>query len=338
MFKNLYKYDDVKRSEHNAVRNAAGWYYFTHQILEVTGKDAAVFLDYMFAKPIANVKLHSARYTTMLNEQGGIIDDVVIFRLEEYRFWISTLYLNKMIPWFDTHMDGFDVNYQNITKSWDMYAVQGPKSKDLLNSILADNIDGQKFFTIYDNEVSGVSVKVSRAGFSGEKLGYEIYVAPDKRKLIEGKLKDAGSVFGAKHVEEFQIMVWTLPTEKGLYLMSDLHGLTPFETGLDKGVVWERDFVGKDALLALKDKPPEKTILGYIVHVDDAHIEARDKGGVGHPVMLNGEEVGRVAKYTYGYTCDKSIGYVIVDVAKAKIGDKVTLNSYPATLTERIFV
>jgi aminomethyltransferase len=338
MFKNLYKYDDIKRAEHEAVRKAVGWYFFTHQLLEVTGADAAAFLDKMFAKPVANLSPGGARYTTMLNEDGLIIDDVVVFRWEKDKFWISTLYLKTMIPWFDAHTGAGKVEYKDITESWDMYAVQGPKSRDLLNAMLEKKIDDQKFFTIRENRIDGIPVKISRAGFSGEKLGYEIYVAPESRSKIEEKLKEQGKAFAAKCVEEFQIMVWTLPTEKGLYLMTDIGRLTPFEAGLDQGIDWNRDFIGKEALEKIRGEKPKRTILGYIVNEDDAHIEARDKGGAGSKVMLNGEEVGRALKYTYGYTCDKSIGYALVDSAKARVGDRVTLNGYEATLTERVFI
>lgn len=338
MFKNLYKYDAMKRAEHEAVRKAAGWYYFTHQLLEVTGTDAAAFLDKMFAKPVANLDPGGARYTTMLSEEGLIMDDVVVFRWEKNKFWVSTLYLRKMVPWFDAHKGTAKVEYRDITESWDMYAVQGPKSRDLLNALAEKKIDDQKFFTIRDNSIDGIPVKVSRTGFSGEKLGYEIYMAPESRKKIEEKLDTQGKALGAKHVEEFQIMVWTLPTEKGLYLMTDIGRLTPFEAGLDRGIDWSRDFIGKEALEKLRGEKPKRAILGYVLDEDDVHIEARDKGGPGAKVILKGEEVGRVLKHTYGYTCDKSIGYVLVDSSKAKIGDRVILNDYQATLTERVFI
>ncbi len=81
--KNVYKYDEMKRKEHMAVRETVGWYYWTHQLLEVNGPDAAAFLDRLYANPIGNLKVGRERYTTMLNEEAEIIDDVVIFRLEE---------------------------------------------------------------------------------------------------------------------------------------------------------------------------------------------------------------------------------------------------------------
>lgn len=155
MLKNVYKYDEMKRSEHMAVRSSVGWYYWTHQLLEVTGPDAAAFLDKMCANPIANLAVGRERYTTMLNEQGQIVDDVVVIRLQEETFWVSTLFIKKMIPWFDAHKEGADVNYTDVTKKWDMYAVQGPRSKELVNALVETPVDDLKFFSIMDIPLTG---------------------------------------------------------------------------------------------------------------------------------------------------------------------------------------
>ena len=208
MYKNVYKYDEMKRAEHMAVRNTAGWYLYTHELIEVTGEDAAAFLDYLYANPIANLAPSRARYTTMLDEEGKIRDDVVIFRIEENRFWVSTLYTRKVLPWYEAHKGEYRVAWKDITKDWDMYAVQGPESKNILNDILDQPVDGQKFFQILDNSIDGIPVKINRGGFTGEKLGYEVYIAPEHTRLVIDKLREAEPKFGAKQVTEIQVMVW----------------------------------------------------------------------------------------------------------------------------------
>lgn len=172
MFKNEYKYDSWKRADHEAVRNNVGWYYYTHQLLEVSGEDAAVFLDRLYVNNIAGARIGSAKYTTMLNEDGIIIDDVIVFRMEEQKFWISTLYVYKLMEWIKAHKGDFRISCQNITKSWDMIAVQGPRSRELLNAMTETSLDGQRFFTIRSNKIGGMEVKISRTGYTGE-LGYE---------------------------------------------------------------------------------------------------------------------------------------------------------------------
>ncbi|MDR1933852.1 MAG: aminomethyltransferase family protein [Spirochaetales bacterium] len=338
MFKNVYKNDPMKREQHEAVRKTAGWYYFTHQLLEISGKDATALLDRVYPNPIATLKNGGARYTTMLNEDGLIIDDVVIFRLEENKYWISTLFVRKLIAWLDAHKGESKVEYKNITDVTDMYAVQGPKSRDLLNAILAEKVDDQKFFTIRENKIGDVPVKISRAGFTGEKIGYEIYVAPEQKGIVEAKLAENEKAFGALRITEFQIMVLTLATEKGFYLMCDIGKTNPFEVGLDRGINWDKDFIGKEALLKVKAEGAKRQLLGFTVDEDDVFIASKDKGGVGDLVIVKGEEVGRVTKCTYGFTVGKNIGYALVESAKTQVGDTAVINGYTAVLTDRVFV
>jgi aminomethyltransferase len=272
-----------------------------------------------------------------LNEDGIIIDDVVVMRLEENKYWISTLYIYKLIEWLNAQKGDYQVEYKDVTGSWDMYSVQGPKSKELLNSFIAGNIDDQKFFTIRDNKIGDVLVKIARAGFAGEKIGYEIYVAPAHRKIVEEKLSEHGKDFGAMQVTELQIMIWTLPTEKGFYLMVDLRGTNPFEVGLDRGIDWGKDFIGKDALERIKAEGPKRQLLGFTVDNDEVYIQCRNLSGPGAAVMLNEQEIGRVTKFTYGFTVDKNIGYALIDIGKATVGDMVDINGFEALLTDKVF-
>ncbi|MBS6397938.1 MAG: aminomethyltransferase family protein [Clostridiales bacterium] len=338
MYKNVYKNDAMKRSEHMAVRETAGWYLYTHQLVEVTGEDAAAFLDYMVPNNIMTLGVTRDRYTTMLNEKGQIIDDIVIMQVEEGVYWVSTLYAKRMIPWFDEHKGDRKAAYKNITAQWDMYAVQGPKSKEVLNSLLETSVDGQKFFQILDNKIGDIPVKINRGGFTGEKLGYEIYCAPENSKAVVEKLRAAEAEFGMKEVTDIQIMVWTLPTEKGFYLMCDIHWTNPLEVGLDKNINWEKEFIGKEALLKVKEEGAKRTLLGFTVDEEDIFIPAKNLGGPGTPVMYGGEEVGRVTKVTYSYCLDKNIGYALVDNSKVKIGDKVLLHNFEAVLTDKVFI
>lgn len=316
MYKNIYKYDEMKRAEHMAVRTNVGWYLWTHQLVEVKGAGSAAFLDKLCAKPIANLAVGRERYTTMLNEQAEIIDDVVVFRMEEQRFWVSTLFANKLMAWMGQHSEGFQVEYTNITDQYHMYAVQGPKSKDMVNALVKNSVDELKFFSFRDNEIDGIPVKINRAGFTGEKLGYEIYAAADQADAMEAKLKACGEKFGAVEVTEFQVMAWTLPTEVGFYYMRDLNHTNPFEVGLERGIDWEKDFIGKDALLKIKNEGPVREMLGFTVDEADIYIRTKHLGGPGEPVIVNGEEVGRVVKVVYSYVLDKNNGYLLAKKAR----------------------
>ncbi|MDR0401198.1 MAG: aminomethyltransferase family protein [Treponema sp.] len=337
-YKNVYKYDEMKRTEHMAVRKTAGWYLWTHQLLEVTGKDAATFLDNIFANPIANLKTGSERYTTMLNEQAEIIDDVVVFRMEDQKFWISTLFMPQLVPWLEKHKGDYKVEFKDITKQYHMYAVQGPKSLELVNALVAKKADDQKFFTIRDNTIDGVPVKINRAGFTGEKLGYEVYIPADKCDFLEAKLREQGKPLGAVEVTEFQIMAWTLPTEAGYYYMRDLGHTNPLEAGLERGIDWNKDFIGKEALLKIKQEGPAREMVGFVIEEADARLNPKNLGGPGNAVILNGEEVGRVSKFVYSFVQEKNVGYILAKRGVLKPGDHVRIRNYDAVITAKSFL
>lgn len=338
MYKNVYKYDEMKRAEHMAVRETVGWYYWTHHLVKVTGPDAPAFLDKMMANPIANLKNGRERYTTMLHEEGNIIDDVVVFRHDETTFWVSTLFQHRMIPWFDAHRDNFDVSYESITSQWDMYAVQGPRAKELVNQLVATPVDELKFFSFAENTVNGVPVIINRAGFTGEKLGYEIYIAPEHDKMLEERLKELAGALEGRQVTEFQIMAMSLPTEAGFYYMRDLLFTNPLEVGLDRGIGWDKDFIGKEALLRVKEAGATREMVGFTVAEADIHINHMGFGGPGEAVIKNGEEVGRVSKLTYSYVLDTNIGYILAQKGALRIGDEVTMRGHKGIITAKPFI
>src|SRR5699024_4272361 len=128
-------------------------------------------LDWMLVNDIASCHVGQGKYTTMLNEKGHIIDDVIIFRLQVDTFWISTLDIASMIAWFEKYATGYQVDFKDITGVTTMYTVQGPKSREVINAIVTDHVDDLSFNWIKDNKIDNVPVKVARCGFTGE-LGY----------------------------------------------------------------------------------------------------------------------------------------------------------------------
>jgi aminomethyltransferase len=325
--------DSNVRREHEAVRNSVGFYDFTHQLLEVKGAGATDFLSKVFVAAIAKASVGEAKYTTMLNEAGTIIDDVIVFRIADDTFWVSTLYIAEMIKWFDAYKGTSSVAYKDITSITTMYAVQGPNSKAVLNDFLGESVDGLKYFTIRDNTIDGVKVKVARSGYTGE-LGYEIYCAPEQKQLVEQKLVASGKQYGITRIET-SVIVASLPREKGYVLMSDLAGTNPLEVGFGWAVDWGKDFVGKAALSEVRAAGAKRSLLGFTVDDDMAEVEP------GAVVKVNGEIAGRVTVFTYGYTVEKNIGFALVENAKAKVGDKATIlwggNEVEATLQDRVF-
>ena len=321
------------RKEHEAVRNHVGYYDFTHELLEVTGKNAASFLDKMFVNSIGASKPGTAKYTTMLNEEGIIIDDVIVFRLEEEKYWVSTLFIDDMKAWFKNYADIEDLQYRDITKEYAMWAVQGPDSRKLLNDLLKNNISHLKHFQIEDNQIEDLEVKISRCGFTGE-LGFEIYFDPKESDKVERALLEKGQAYNITHIKSDVVLI-SLPGEKGYVLMDDVKGTNPLEVDFGWSVDWTTDFVGKEALEKVKKEGAKRRLRGY--EVEDDNIEIKP----GSIVKVDGKEVGRVTKSFYGYTVEKNIGYILLDREYAKIGDRVTIindnTEVEAKLKNRVF-
>ncbi len=337
MYKNIFKDDEWKRSEHMAVREAVGYYLFTHQLMEVTGPDACRFLDYIYPNKISTLKVGRDRYTTMLNEEGEIIDDVVIMRLEEEKYWVSTLYGTKCDDWFYFHSDGYDIDTSEITEDWHMFSVQGPKSKDVLNEIAEGGVEELKFFQHKNDVIAGHEVLVNRGGFTGEKFGYEVYCQADDADDVQDVIDTAVKAAGGKEVTEFQVFAWTLPTEAGFYYMRDLNHTNPFEVGLEKNIDWDKDFIGKDALLKVRENGPEREMVGFEVCDDnqDFYIQAKQYGGPGQAVYVDGEEVGRVSKLVYSYVKNVNNGYILAKKDTLHIGDHLKIHGYECVITEK---
>ncbi len=325
---------ELLRKEHEAVRNKVGFFDFAHDILEVTGKDARDFLDFMCVNVISEVEPNNASYTTILNENADALDDVIVFYHGGDKYWVTTLFMDSLQKWFNSHVGDRDVKFKDITKETALYAVQGPKSKDVLNKMLKDTVDDLGYFQFKQTMLDDINVMVSRTGFTGE-LGYELYFHPKYTDKIIEALNEKGKEFGIVEVTT-DVTLTSLPTEKGYITVNDFKGANPIELGLEWSVDCEKDFVGKDKLCILKEEGPERRLVGFEVEGDNIEIK---KGDV---VKVDGKEIGEVTTFTYGFTVEKYIGYALIESQYAKEDDKLTIVSngkeIEATIVEgRIF-
>lgn len=325
---------ELLRKEHEAVRNKVGFFDFAHDILEVTGKDARDFLDFMCVNVISEVEPNNASYTTILNENADALDDVIVFYHGGDKYWVTTLFMDSLQKWFNSHVGHRDVKFKDITKETALYAVQGPKSKDVLNKMLKDTVDDLGYFQFKQTMLDDINVMVSRTGFTGE-LGYELYFHPKYTDKIIEALNEKGKEFGIVEVTT-DVTLTSLPTEKGYITVNDFKGANPIELGLEWSVDCEKDFVGKDKLCILKEEGPERRLVGFEVEGDNIEIK---KGDV---VKVDGKEIGEVTTFTYGFTVEKYIGYALIESQYAKEDDKLTIVSngkeIEATIVEgRIF-
>lgn len=330
----LFREDEVARAEAKAIRENAGWYRWTHDLVEITGPDADRLVQYLYVNDMAKAPIGRTKYTTMLDEEGRIIDDVIVMHMGESLYWVSTLYAPQLLKWIDSHSEGFDVSCSDITKQYDMYAVQGPKSNDFMNALADTPVDDLKRFAILNDVIDGAQVTVHRAGFTGE-LGYEIYVPMEHTATIENALRRVGDELGFPEITILEVYVRSIPVEKGFALRQDMYGLTPFECDLDWSVCMDKDFIGKEALEKARCEGPARRLMG-LEFLNDSYEDIAQR----EIVYRKGVPCGFVRTAIYGYTVDKNIGFAVIDAKKAIIGEEVTVgeNDSPAIICDKVFV
>jgi glycine cleavage system aminomethyltransferase T len=330
----LFKENQTARAQHDAVRKNIGWYKWTHDLVEVSGTGAAAFLDYLYVNSIAKIAISGSKYTTMLDEAGRITDDVIVMRVDEDLFWVSTLYAPQLIDWMDGKKSSYDVAYRDATKETDMYSVQGPNAKALINRIAADTVDSMKRFSLLDSTISEASVKIHKGGFPGED-GSEIFCGANDSDSVKDAIESAGKEFGAAELTVLEVYVRSLPVEKGYALRQDLYGLTPYECDLGWSVGLEKDFVGKEAVLQAVKDGPRFSLVGIEYGAESYEdITQRER------IYCQGVDIGFVRAAVYGYTVDKNIGFAVVRADKAAPGVEVTVgsNNSPARIVEKRWV
>ena len=135
----LFREDTVARADAEAIRKGVGFYRWTHDLVEITGKDALEVLQKIYISDISKVAVGRSKYTASLDENGEIIDDVIVVHMADGLYWVSDLYGPRLLPWIEQHKGEADIHAKIITYDWDMYAVQGPDSLKALEALEVDD-------------------------------------------------------------------------------------------------------------------------------------------------------------------------------------------------------
>ena len=185
------------REEHLAVRKSAGLFDVSHmgEIL-VTGNDALAFCQYLTTNDLSRVKINQAQYTIICNEDGGVVDDVLIYKIndDEYLFCANASNADKDFNWMLENSGNFDVEVNNVSSSYSQLALQGPKSIDLLKKIVGSEVDLIKRFYFKEIEWSGFKIIAARTGYTGEE-GFELYIPWDKGPRLWEGIQEEGKKF-----------------------------------------------------------------------------------------------------------------------------------------------
>ncbi len=334
-------YETHHEHEYNAIRNAAALIDVTPLYkYMVSGRDATRFVNRVITRDINKVAVNQVIYCCWCDEEGKIIDDGTITRLEENRYrWTAA---DPNLRWFRQNTIGFEVQIEDITEQIAALALQGPTSGKLLKTIAEADIENLKYFRQTSGKIGGIQVDISRTGYTGD-LGYEIWIPWPDAVRVWDTLMDAGRRFDIHPTGMLALDVARI--EAGLILadvdyISSKKALissqkySPAEVGLGKLIHFEKDnFIGREALLAEQKTGPMRKLMG--LEIDWNEFEALfDRMGMAPqtpatasrihvPVYKGREQVGKATSTTWSPLLKQLIALASVDSHHAEAGSSL---------------
>jgi len=325
-------------AEHKAVRNSVGVFDVSHMgEVFISGDKALEFVQYITVNDASKLFPRRVQYSAMCYPDGGIVDDLLVYRLAENDFMlvINASNIDKDVSWMKEN-NKFGVQINNRSDEYSLLAVQGPNSGDVINKIVKD-MPELEYYHFTKGKIAGIEMVISRTGYTGE-LGYELYFTGDE--------SDAEKVWNEifKAGKEFDIQPVGLAARDSLRLEmgfclygNDIDQTTnPIEAGLgwitkiDKG-----DFIGKDSILKVKLEGPSRKLVAMI---SDEKTFPRK----GYDINAGGKRVGVITSGTVSPVIEKPIALGYVDKpfnsAGSEVAFKIRDKEYPAVVTKLPFV
>ncbi|MCZ7433785.1 glycine cleavage system aminomethyltransferase GcvT [Streptomyces sp. WMMC1477] len=313
-----------ERDEHHAVRTRAGLFDLSHMgEITVTGPQAGELLDHALVGFLSALKPGRARYTMICDENGGILDDLIVYRLAEDAFMVVANASNAQVVLdaLTERQAGFDAAVRDDRDAYALLAVQGPKAHGILASLTDADLEGLKYYAGLPGTVAGASALIARTGYTGED-GFELFVAPEHAEKLWQALLGAGE--GEGLVPCGLSCRDTLRLEAGMPLYGNelTRATTPFDAGQGRVVKFEKTtnggrFVGREALEAAASRAaaaPPRVLVGLVA-------EGRRVPRTGFTVVAaDGTPIGEVTSGAPSPTLGKPIAMAYVDAAHAAPG------------------
>jgi aminomethyltransferase len=292
--------------EHVAVREDCGAFDVSHMgEIDVEGPQARALLDSLLSNDLARIAPGQAQYTLLTNERGGIVDDLIVYQLDECRFMliVNASNADTDFEWLrERELRGSDV--RNVSDEYGLIAVQGPRSLERLG------LDDAPAFTFAEGEIDGIACMINRTGYTGEK-GVELLVMAEEagdlwERVLARGAKPCG--LGARDTLRLEVCY-------------PLHGndITPDTDAISAGLGWvcvlDRDFTGAEELRRIKERGPEQKLAAFVM-------EERAIPRQGMPIAEGGE----VTSGTHSPMLDRGIGMGYMPAALAEPGEEITID------------
>jgi aminomethyltransferase len=307
--------------EHRTVRSNAGLFDLGHMgQIEIRGKDATEFLQFVTTNDVTVLDAWQAQYSLLTNEGGGVVDDIVVYRQGDgdgYFVVVNASNRGKDVEWLTRWAKrrcDLDVHVEDISDHVGMIAVQGPLSESIVGSLVSDSIHNLRYFAWAKNRLDGVRLNIARTGYTGED-GFELYSNISDIDALWDRLLEAGQSSGLEPIGLGARDTLRLEARMPLYGNELDDSITPLEAGLGWAVRFEKgDFIGRQALITMKSAGIPRKIVGF---------KLTERSGSARPqaeLRVGGAVVGQVTSGAYSPTLEQNIGLGLVDTESAGVG------------------
>lgn len=239
--------------------------------VDVKGPGAERLLNRLLVNEIQDMEPGQVRYSTMCREDGGIVDDITVYKFDDEHFMVVTSSgpRKKTARWIADHAMGASAYVTDISASVALPVVQGPRSRDFLSSIVEGaDLERLRFFRFAPGRIGETEVVISRSGYTGE-LGYELYTPAEEAAWLWDFLLQAGRDFGLRPYGVAAMQSLRIEKAFPLYGPDISEAQTPFHLGLDRWIAFKkRDFIGREALLRVQEAGLDERWVGLVVQGD----------------------------------------------------------------------
>jgi len=325
-------------AEHETVRAGVGVFDVSHMgEFLISGPKALELIQKVSSNDASKLVIGKAQYSCLPNETGGIVDDLIIYRLkdEQYLLVVNASNIEKDWAHISTYNEAIGAEMQNISEEYSLLAIQGPKAIEAMQSITSVDLSNIKFYNFEVADFAGVDhVIISATGYTGSG-GFEIYCKNSEAKQIWDKVFVAGANFGIKPIG--LAARDTLRLEMGYCLYgNDINDTTsPLEAGLGWITKFTKDFINCEALAKEKAHGPERKLVAF--ELDERGIPRHDYDIVDG----QGKKIGVVTSGTMSPSMGKGIGLGYVPTILSQVGSKIQIQvrkkAIPATIVKLPF-
>ncbi|MFQ6111889.1 MAG: glycine cleavage system aminomethyltransferase GcvT, partial [Nitrospinota bacterium] len=286
----------------------------------ISGPGAKDFVQYLTTNDVNALALNQVQYSTMCYPDGGIVDDLTVYRLAEDRFLfcVNASNADKDYEWVKSHARG-EVEMKNTSSQTAQLALQGPRAQDTLKPLVSIDLGSLQYYWSFRGEVDGVPALISRTGYTGED-GFELYLEWEAAPRVWKKLMEVGRAFGLKACGLGARDTLRMEVKYALYGNDITADTSPLEAGLGWVVKLKKgDFIGRDALVEQKAQGIKRKLVG---------LELLDRGipRSGNEIYAGEQRVGSVTSGTMSPTLGKPIGIGYVAIAKSEVGSPLEVD------------